>query len=388
MKKARLFFLMIAVFFVPVLATDIYVATTGDDNAAGAASAPYKTLFKAQAAVRQLIPSATGPINVYIRTGTYYLDSALKFTPQDGGSAAAPITYSAYRGEKAVISGGFKLTTTWTSAAGPSGQQIMKATIAKNLKFDQLFLNGKRQILARYPDYTPGAVLQGNADDALTKATATANPTEGPGYIRAIHNTLWGGNDYILANSGSGVSASWVGDNQRGSGMGSRMAENCWEFLTSAGEWFYRKSTGELFFYPPAGTDLSTATIELATLESLIQVTGTASTKVKYITFNRLTFTQTYRTLFSDKYKFEPLLKGDWCVVRMGALFIQDAENVTIKHCFFDQLGGNAVFMNGYNRNHYVYNNEFTDIGATCVQTVGLQSAVRCACTWTTLSEL
>jgi len=364
------------------VAADLYVATTGDDNAAGTFAAPYKTLYKAKAAVRGMIPSATGPINVWVRGGLYYLDSALKFTPEDGGTAAAPVTYSAYRGEKVLISGAFKLKTTWSSATGPSGTQIMKATIDKNLKFDQLFLNGKRQVMARYPDYNETAVLQGNADDALTKATATSNPTEGPGYIRAIHNSLWGGNDFILTKNGSSVSASWVGDNQRGSGMGSRMAENCYEFLTAAGEWYYRKSTGELFFYPPTGADLNTATIELATLESLFQLTGTATAKIKNLTFNRLTFIQTYRTLFSDKYKFEPLLKSDWAVVRMGALFIQDAENVTIKHCFFDQLGGNGIFMNGYNRNHRVYNNEFTDIGATCVQTVGLQSAVRLPSTW------
>lgn len=379
MRNARMFFTVILALSIPVMAADIYVANTGDDNAAGTAVAPYKTLFKAKAMVQQMIPSASGPINVYIRGGMYYLDSALKFTPADGGSATVPVTYSAYRGEKVIISGGLRLTNlTWAASSG----SIMKATIAKNLKIDQLFLNGKRQIMARYPDYKESDVLQGNASDALTKATSTANPTEGPGYIRAIHNTLWGGNDYILTNNGSGVTATWVNDNQRGNGMGSRMAENCYEFLNAAGEWFYRKSTGELFFYPPAGTDLNTATIELATLESLFQVVGTSASKVKYLTFNRLTFTQTYRTLFHDKFKFEPLLKSDWAVVRMGALFIQDAENITIKHCFFDQLGGNVIFMNGYNRNHLVYNNEFTDIGATCVQTVGLQSAVRVPSTW------
>jgi len=382
MKNTRLSLLIIMALSIPGFATDVYVAVNGDDNAVGTSVAPFKTLYKAKTTVRGIIPSATGPINVWVRGGVYYLDSALIFTPEDGGTAAAPVTYSAYRGEKVLISGAFKLKTTWASATGPSGTQIMKAVIDTNLKFDQLFLNGKRQIMARYPDYNDTAVLQGNADDALTKATATSNPTEGPGYIRAIHNSLWGGNDYILTKNGSSVSASWVSDNQRGNGMGSRMAENCYEFLTAAGEWYYRKSTGELFFYPPAGTDLNTATIELATLESLFQVTGTATTKVKNITFNRLTFTQTYRTLFSNKYKFEPLLKSDWAVVRMGALFIQDAENVTIKHCFFDQLGGNGIFMNGYNRNHRVYNNEFTDIGATCVQTVGLQSAVRAPSTW------
>ena len=130
---------------------DLYVATTGDDNAAGTSAAPFKTLEKAKAAVALLIPSATGPINVWVRGGTYYLSAPLTFAPADGGSATAPITYSAFRGEKVVISGGIKVTSAWAASSG----NIMVTTIAPNLKVDQLFLNGTRQILARYPNFDP-----------------------------------------------------------------------------------------------------------------------------------------------------------------------------------------------------------------------------------------
>ncbi|MDB5049298.1 MAG: hypothetical protein JWO30_2369 [Fibrobacteres bacterium] len=381
MKKVL--WLVSAAFVYAASGADLFVATTGDDNAAGSAQAPYKTLAKAKAAVRQMIPSASGPINVWLRGGTYYQDSTLTFTTADGGSAATPITYSAYRGEKVILSGGLKVTSAWAAGSG----NIMVTTIAPNLKVDQLFLNGTRQVLARYPNFDPNSInsLNGSSGDVLGAARVGrwSNPTEGPGYVRGLHSMTWGGESYIITGkNGSGVTQKWVGDNNRGSAMSANncVVENIFEELDAPGEWYYKKPTGQLYFYPPAGTNLGSATVELASLDELIRITGTAAAKVKYLTFNRLTFTHTYRTLFSKTY--ELLLRGDWGVARAGAVFIQDAENITVKHCFFDQLGGNGVFMSGYNRNHLVYNNEFTNTGASCVLSVGLQSAVRTPSTW------
>jgi hypothetical protein len=368
---------------VPYAQANIFVsATNGDDTKNGSLETPFKTIFRAKQQVQTFKQTVSGPINVYLRAGTYYLDSALTFAPSDGGSVSSPVTYSAFRGEKVVISGGLKVTTQWSVSSG----NIMVTTIAPNLTIDQLFLNGKRQILARYPNYDSSKILQGYATDCISPARAArwANVTEGPGYIRAIDGRLWGSCSFIITgkNGNGGVTYTFVNDNNRGNNMHVqyRMVENIFEELDSPGEWFYKKSTGQLYFYPPTGVNPNTATIELASQKELLRITGTATNKVKYITFNRCTFTHAHRTLFSGK--FEGLLRGDWCVVRSGAIFIQDAENITIKHCFFDQLGGNGIFMNAYNRNHYIYNNEFVDNGATCVQTVGLQSAVRTPSTW------
>jgi hypothetical protein len=367
--------------------TNLFVSVTNGNDATnnGTLEAPFKTLVRAKQQVQAVKQSATapitGPINVYLRAGTYYLDSTLVFGTADGGTATAPITYSAFRGEKVVISGGIKVTTQWTTSSG----NIMVTTLAPNLKVDQLFLNGKRQILARYPNYDSTKILQGYATDCIssTRVARWANVAEGPGYIRAIDGRLWGATDYIMTGkNGTTLNYTWVGDNNRGNQMHVqyRMVENLFEELDAPGEWFYRKSTGQLFFYPPAGVNPNNALIELASVEQLFKVLGTASNKVKYLTFNRLTFTQTHRTLFTGH--FEGLLRGDYCIVRAGTVFIQDAENITIKHCFFDQIGGNGVFMNAYNRNNRVYNCEFVDAGASCVLTVGLMSAVRTPSTW------
>jgi hypothetical protein len=277
---------------------EIYVSPTGNDTADGSLAAPLATLAAARDKADQL--KSGGPVTVYLRGGTYYLTAPVTFGSTNSGSATAPIVYTAYGTEKPVISGGIKLTDqTWTASSG----SIMKTTIGTNLKVDQLFVNGKRQILARYPNYNETQKLQGSAADALTKAASCARPEEGPGYFRAMHPDLWGSNDFIITGkSGGSVSYTWVGDNQRSSNIHAqyRMIENIFELLDSQGEWFYRKSTGELFFWPPSGTDLSAATIELASQDELIHITGTSMTaKVSYITFKGLTFTQTCRTMFN-----------------------------------------------------------------------------------------
>ncbi len=356
---------------------EVFVSPTGDDANDGLIDHPLKTLAAARDLADKRKVNDT-PVTVYLRAGTYYLGAPVEFGPANSGTSTAPIVYAAYGNEKPVISGAIKVTSSWSTSSG----SIMVTTIDKNLKVDQLFLSGKRQVLARYPNYEDNKILDGYAADCIGSARVGrwADPTEGPGYIRALHDSQWGGNDFIItAKSGSTVTYQWVGDNNRGSGMHStyRMVENIFEELDAPGEWYYKKSTGQLYFYPPSGTDLSAATIELASQDELFRVVGTSATStVQYLTFKGLTFTGTYRTLFSKTY--EPLLKGDWAIARTGTVFTTNAENIRVDSCLFDQIGGNGVFMSGHNRNNAIVNNDFEDAGASCVAMVGLQSAVRC----------
>jgi hypothetical protein len=74
--------------------TTLYVATTGSDSNAGTLAAPLKTIQKAVGLV-----AAGGTIAV--RGGTYALISNVTITKS--GTAAAPITLTAYNGERAII---------------------------------------------------------------------------------------------------------------------------------------------------------------------------------------------------------------------------------------------------------------------------------------------
>jgi hypothetical protein len=384
MQRTSFFGLLMWGLATTVFGADIFVSPAGNDTQDGSSQATaLATIAKARDKADAL--KVSGPVNVYLLPGTYYLKEPLVFGAANSGSASAPIIYKGQG--KAIISGGIRVdaASTWAASSG----SIMKTTIATGLKVDQLFLNGKRQIMARYPNYNESQMLQGYAADALTKAGAAANPAEGPGYIRALHGSMWGGNSYIITGkSGSSVSTAWVGDNNRGSGMHAtyRMVENIYELLDAAGEWYYKKSTGDLFFWPPAGTDLNAATVELSSLTELLRFVGTANSSegsVKYIQFENVSLTHTYRSLFDGTGDFfEKVTKSDWGIVRKGTVFMQNAENITIKNCLFDQIGGNGVFFSGYNRGHKIINNDFEDAGASCVCLFGLRSSIRCPNSW------
>jgi hypothetical protein len=73
----------------------------------------------------------------------------------------------------------------------------------------------------------------------------------------------------------------------------------------------------------------------------------------------------------------EPLLRSDWCIYRGGAILIENAENVTIRNCSFEQLGGNAIFVSGYAKNIRIEGCTFRHIGASAVCFVGRPESVR-----------
>ena len=380
--------IMTAIIAGTALGAEIYVSPTGKEGAAGTASDPLGTIAAARDKADVLKAGGT-PVTVILMDGTYYLKEPLVFGPSNSGSASAPIIYKAQNKGKAVISGGIKVTGTWSSTTSSTGESIMKINIATGLKVDQLFLNGKRQILARYPNYNASQKLQGSANDASTKAAQCQNVTEGPGYLRGLHAAGWGGWDCIITGkSGGTVTSVWVGDHNRPESGGlsaSHMVENIWELLDAQGEWFYRKLSGDLFFYPPSGTDLNTSTVELASVTELLRFVGSDSTSAsstKYIQFDGVTLTHSYRSLFDGTGEFyEKVSKSDWGIYRKGTVFMQNAENITIKNCNFDQIGGNGVFFSGYNRSSVVFNNVFTDVGASCVCLFGLKNSARCSST-------
>ncbi len=363
--------------------TDLYVATNGDDKAAGTLAAPFQTLDRAQAAVRARQP-LRAPITVWVRAGTYYLGSPLVFTPADSGSAQAPVTYAAYPNETVTLSGGVKLNPQWTTHSG----DIKVAAIGTGYDFDMLFLNEDKLLtMARYPNYDAAQVpLQGCADYS-DRVAKWSNPAGG--FIRAMHKSGWGGESFkINGKNGTTLDLAWVGDNNRGHDINPsrQVAENIFEELDAPEEWFYDKAKGDLYLYPPAGADLASSFLVGATLEELIRVVGTPGANVKYLTFSGFTLTHTHRTLFTSTY--EGLSRGDWSIARKGTVYLQDAENIVLQDCNFMNIGGNGVFMSGHNENNVVTGCNFVHVGATAIAVVGLPSSTWYYCTRANIGKM
>ena len=356
-------------------ATNLFVSLKGDDHNPGTIERPLRSLTSAQASVRALRKRSAGAISVYLRQGTYYLDQTITFTDADSGEQQAPVLYAPYPGERVVISGGARLNPQWR----PYRDGIFQAEVPPGTKTDQLFVNGQRQILARYPNFDPQAkYLNGWAPDAISPERVNKWSNPQGGYIHALHEYLWGDMHFQITGKDTQGNLTYEGgwQNNRPKPMHTqyRFVENIFEELDSPGEWFLDETKNTLYFYPPAGTDLGNAVVETVRLKHLIEFQGSVAAPVKWITLRGFTFQHTARTFMETR---DPLLRSDWRIYRGGAVFLNGTEDCHIDTCFFDQLGGNCVFVNHYNRRVQISRCHFAEAGANGVSFVGDRAAVR-----------
>lgn len=352
----------------------LYVAVNGNDlTGNGTLEKPFATFERARDAVREQDQENT---TVFVRGGTYFFENTLELTGQDSG-----ITFRNYDGEAVELSGAVTFDQlTWSDYAGNPNIKVTK--VDPNLGIDKLFLDKEEQVLARYPNAVPGVLpLEGATTRADIKSRVKNYNDPTGGYIRAIHSNGWGGNDYIITGKNTsnalGLDYQWVGDNNRGNGMKDNavMIENVFEELDASKEWYYDNKEGNLYVYPEEGIDLNDVSVEAAVTTDIIRIEGEDSAHpAEDITLDGFTYFGTKRTMFTvneEGKEYIPLMRGDWCVVRAGAVYMENARNIQVVNSNFNHMGGNGIFMYGYNDSHIVDNNEFIDIGATAVQVVG-----------------
>ncbi len=407
-----------------VRGVELFVSTSGDDANPGTKDKPLKTIGAAQTAVRGHAQRGRMPITVTVLAGTYYVGKPIVFTSADSGTQAAPVTYRG--GGSATLSGGVPLNSlTWA----PYKNGVMKAAVPAStfatLSFDDgkaapgltgtygfssvLFLNGKRQHVARYPNYTdPTKAYGGNAGDAQSRANGWSHQPSSsqPAYLHGVHGQLWGSEDYVLTGGGQQHGPLCNGRPQGLSGT--QFVESAFDELDAPGEWYYDRTgiagtAGTLYFYPPAGVDLtmsSSYTLEMAGIERIFEFhggcgTGAARTladggvglppysktstcastpPVQWVTLDGFHYIDTLRTFPSCN---EQILRSDWNIYRGGSIVVTGGQNVTISNSFFDQLGGAGVFVSGYNESVAVTGNVFIGTGSSAILFMGTSNAVR-----------
>lgn len=356
-------------------AADLYVSPNGRDTGSGARAEPLASLAAARDVARKF--PGKEPVTVHVADGVYYLPEMLTFTAADSGSAKHPVIYRAEHEGKAVLSGGSSLDLAWT----PCGKGVFQATTPAGLVIDQLFVDGRNQRMARYPNYDPAKKAepyQGFAADAFSSARAARWSDPAGGYIHAMHRAGWGGYHYRITGKNADGEVTYEGGWQNNRRMGMhkdhRMVENIFEELDAPGEWFHDAKTSTLYFKPEPGTDLSKAIIEVVRLRHLVEFQGSEKAPVKFITLQGFTVRHAARTFMECK---EQLLRSDWAIYRGGAFMLTGTEDVSLLDCEFDQVGGNAVFVNNYNRRVLVKGCHIHDTGASGVCFVGDPDAVR-----------
>jgi PDZ domain len=355
-------------------ASVIYISPSGNDNRSGARDEPVATPARARDLARIAYKSSNS-VTIVLKAGTYYLEEPLVLGPEDSGTKEAPVVWRSEDGETAVISGGASIAPKWR----PYKNGIFQTPVPAGRTFDQFFVNGERQILARYPNYDPDqAIFNGYAADAISPRRAADWADPRGGILHALHQGRWGGFHYLITGKDAEgkvqYEGGWQGNRAGRPHPTYRFVENIFEELDAPGEWFLDGKSNTLYFYPPKGIELDKAECEIARLENLVEFRGDEKTPVRFINFQNITFRHTLRTFMQTK---EPILRSDWRIFRGGAILFNGAEDCMLSDVLIDRVGGNAFFVSGYNRRITIRDSRVDGAGASSVVFIGGVDAVR-----------
>ncbi len=148
--------------------------------------------------------------------------------------------------------------------------------------------------------------------------------------------------------------------------------ENVFEELDAPGEWYLDVKAGILYYMPEQGVDMAAARVEAPLLQELVRFAGTQAAPVRHITLDGFRLTQTAST-FLEPYDVPSL--SDWAIHRGGTVFLEGTRDCAVRNCWFDAVGGNAVFINNFNRGAAVTGCKFTETGDSAVCLVGTLGA-------------
>lgn len=374
----------------------VYVARDGDDAADGSEDRPFATLERARDEAR--LRKADGPVTIFVREGVYSLPRTLQLGPQDSGTADAPIVWRSYPGESVTLSGGAPISgfTRWKGAI-----RVADASAFLKAPFRQMFYDGKRQILARYPNYTPEnpyyggwAYVDGKLVPLYTDipgeskrilqykegdAREWAYPEDGEVFIFPRYN-WW--NNIVRIESIDRLSR-WITLNRDCSYAirpGDRYyVQGMFEELDSPGEWFFDTRDGKLYFWPPEGerapADMTVYAANLRTILSL--AAGTA-----YVSFRGFTFEHSSGTAITLNNTTRCLIAGN--VIRnvgdysgSGISISGGTGNGAVGNDIYE-VGSNAIALSGGDRitltpaENYAENNYIHHTGVFYKQGVGI----------------
>ncbi|MFC2097708.1 right-handed parallel beta-helix repeat-containing protein [Bacteroidota bacterium] len=374
MKKINIFLLIIclsALISCKEKTIEIFVSIDGKIENNGTKKAPLLKIHDAINIAEQIkLDNREAKISINILPGDYYLSSPIIIKP-----ILSDLSFKGSKASEVTIKGSVPLNLSWEKY----DNNIYIARLSDNHQFDQLIANSKPMTLARYPNYNEnGGHWQGHAADVISKERIKSWKKPVGAILHAMHDYEWGGFHYTITEINSNGTAELEGGHQNNRPAlphpKYRMVENVFEELNSPGEWYIDKENRMLYYWPDDNINIETALFEGVILKNLVEIKGDEYSPVRNVSFKGIKFEHTQRTFMEP---YEPLLRSDWTIYRGGAVFIEGAENCIIHNCEFTNLGGNAIFISGYNRGVEISENHIHECNASGISFVGKPGSVR-----------
>ncbi|MCP4643995.1 MAG: peptide-binding protein [bacterium] len=352
----------------------LFVSPDGDDRNPGTLEQPLATLAKAQQTARELRGKdivGDQPLTIYLRGGLYELDAPLELTAEDSGTLSSPLVWAAYGDEQPMVSAGRRLSDLEWQAYRDG---VYRASV-EGPDFDQLFIDGQRQHMARFPDFDSdeGWAFGGTSPEATSPERVKTWAHPETGYVHALHAAQWGSHHFritgVKRKGELKLEGGWQENRpQNGTHKEFVMVENIFEELDAPGEWFLDRENGRLYVYPPENVELSSAELMVSGLKQLVLLRGTPEAPIHHVEFRGIRFSHTARVFMEPHDK---ITRGDWGVARFAAAYVEGAEDCRFVDCRFENLGGTAVYVRDYNRRVNVEHCLIHDVGEAGVLLIG-----------------
>ena len=401
----------------------IHVAPDGSDETGdGSLEKPFATIFAARDAVRKLDKSLYSGITVFIAKGEYRITEAIALTEEDTGTENCPIKYIGENG--ASIIGGISLSADdFSRSEGglteyfsedvrdkmmmvdlkPFG--ISKEIIAKALssygyltKVPFLSLNGKRQMLAQYPNdflhvgktvtHSPDGTTD-TAIDHVTLQTVEYGDEHAafvqswsevlPVFVRARLFKLWCPDDTRVEKiykDEAKIDISFAGGHEPDEGT-ILYFYNVPEAVDIPGEYII-DADSVLYYYPAEGFNDGLLTLPLA--NTLVTVNG-----ADYITISNIQFTSASNGLIVNADNFS-LLNSTISSIRDNGVKVTGDSALIENNTVFD-IGSDGIELTSGDiatvtgGRSFVYNNDVfecsvTDAYGYCIDVDGVEILV------------
>ncbi len=347
----------------------LHVAPVGNDANPGTAEKPFATMVGARDAIRAMKRSGPLPaaVEVLLAPGLYSVAEPIVFTPEDSGTAQAPIVYRGIdepqwpRGPRAVISGGRRIEG-W-KRQGAEFVAVVPQVASGDWYFTQLYVNGHRRTRARGPNsgayFRPTRALPGSdARWGLIYAADEFKPWDNlRDVVVVIFSSWFTTTHYIDTLNPNTKTVRFTAPGKRNFDQYEPnpryYIENVREYLDEPGEWFLDRAKGTLHYLPlpgetPEGLEVFAPALRLPPTEpgqrmgQLLHFQGDpeAGRCVEHLEFRNLAFRHTDAMLRRDVSG-----SGQAGVGHDAALYARG-----LCHCLFESIevahtGEHAVFL-------------------------------------------
>lgn len=380
--KYLLFFLLFPIYSIAQETKEFYVSQKGNDMNHGTILQPFRTIERAQQAVRETDKSTfQGTISVQLRRGEYFIGKPLQFSKADGGNAHCRVNYSAWQHEKVILHSGYKVSGKWKTEQNG----ICSIHLDSIPDMRQLYVNELRMPRASTKTIRQSAwsadkkgflVPKGNVFQLKSGKTNIefVQETQWRLYRQPIDRILDSGSNYEFIFNENEFEPNQKANLQTWISPEKMFTlENNLAFLDAENEWFFDAETKTLYFKPAKNIRIEKAEIFIPLGEKLIEIQGLDNNPVENLHFSGISFRHSNWLLPSTK-GIAPLQStilvnenGPMNGRIPGCITANFVKNISFTNNRFEHLGATALYLENGISQVRITGNVFFDISAAAI---------------------